>query len=218
METNQPDRRERKRQRMASHLSATAFELFETHGYETVSMEQIAEAADVAKATLYNYFPVKEALIGHRFREDMATGMAERASALAAHTTFDARMRYLLQESAAWHSQRRVYLAHYLRFLTSQNHPANEASPEPTYTSDTRQILTVLFHAAQVSGEVITRQTPAQIAWSFEYLLFGAIAAWLCDPAESLATRFIAAFELAMYGLATVPQMKSANSTIRNAE
>lgn len=49
------------------------------HGYEAVCMEQIADAADVAKATLYNYFPVKEALIGHRFREDTATGMADRA-------------------------------------------------------------------------------------------------------------------------------------------
>ena len=217
MEANQPDRRERKRLRMASHLSATAFELFEMHGYEAISMEQIADAADVAKATLYNYFPVKEALIGHRFREDMATGMAERASALVAHKTFDARMRYLLQESAAWHSERRVYLAHYLRFLTSQSHYGNEAPPEQSYTSDTRQILTALFDAAQQSGEVATRQTPAQIAWSFEYLLFGAIAAWLCDPTASLATRFIAAFELAMYGV-SVQQMNSASLSSRNAE
>src|SRR3546814_7183291 len=83
-----------------------------------VAMEQIAAEADVAKATLYNYFPVKEALIAHRFREDIAAGMAERAAALAARKTFEARMRYLLRESAAWHSARKVYLSHYLRYLT----------------------------------------------------------------------------------------------------
>src|SRR3546814_16988657 len=77
-------RRQRKRAQTANHLSATAFRLFETHGYDVVAMEQIAAEADVAKATLYNYFPVKEALIAHRFREDIAAGMAERAAALAA--------------------------------------------------------------------------------------------------------------------------------------
>src|SRR3546814_113479 len=113
-------RRQRKRAQTANHLSATAFRLFETHGYDVVAMEQIAAEADVAKATLYNYFPVKEALIAHRFREDIAAGMAERAAALAARKTFEARMRYLLRESAAWHSARKVYLPHYLRYLTSQ--------------------------------------------------------------------------------------------------
>src|SRR3546814_2502837 len=68
-------RRQRKRAQTANHLSATAFRLFETHGYDVVAMEQIAAEADVAKATLYNYFPVKEALIAHRFREDIAAGM-----------------------------------------------------------------------------------------------------------------------------------------------
>ena len=41
----------------------------------------IAEA-DVAKATLYKYFPVKEAIIAHCFREEIATGMAERAGSI----------------------------------------------------------------------------------------------------------------------------------------
>lgn len=203
MQTPPPARRERKRLHMASHLSATAFELFELHGYETVSMEHIAEQADVAKATLYNYFPVKEALIAHRFREDIATGMAERGAALSAHTTFDARMRYLLRESADWHSERKAYLAHYLRFLTSHAHYGNEAPQAKAENTDTRQILTALFLAAQQTGEVTRAQSAAQIAWSFEYLLFGAMAAWLCDPSESLSTRFLAAFEIAMHGVAT---------------
>jgi AcrR family transcriptional regulator len=203
------DRRERKRQHMASHLSATAFKLFEAHGYDAVSMEQIAADADVAKATLYNYFPVKEALIAHRFREDIASGMAERAAALDNYPTFDARMRYLLTESAAWHSQRKAYLPHYVRFLTGQSHHVTNAAQAKTGHSDTRQILTALFLAAQQSGEVATRQTAAQIAGSFEYLLFGAVTAWLCDPSQPLAARFIAAFDLAMYGVATASQKNS---------
>src|SRR3546814_16694133 len=90
-------RRQRKRAQTANHLSATAFRLFETHGYDVVAMEQIAAEADVAQATLYNYFQVKEALIAHRFREDIAAGMAERAAELAARKPFEDHRPHLLE-------------------------------------------------------------------------------------------------------------------------
>lgn len=213
MKSQPPDRRRRKRERTASHLSETAFKLFEAHGYDAVSMEQIADEADVAKATLYNHFPVKEALLAHRFREDIAAGMAERAVALAAHKNFDQRMRYLLSESAAWHSERRVYMPHYLRFLTSQANygeaPTNSVPRDQRFQTDTKQILTLMFQAAQQSGEIETRQTAEQIAWSFEYLLFGAVSAWLCDPNTDLTTRFLAAFDLLMHGISNARPVKA---------
>lgn len=202
------DRRQRKRERTSAHLSATAFALFEAHGYDAVSMEQIAETADVAKATLYKYFPVKEALLAHRFREDIAAGMTERAGALAAHKSFDARMRYLLRESAAWHAQRRAYLPHYLRFLTSSAHYGEPGAKSTRHDSGSWEILTWMFRAAQASGEVSTAQSAEQIAWSFQYLLFAATSAWLLDPASDLTARFLAAFDLAMHGVA-MPTQKS---------
>jgi AcrR family transcriptional regulator len=189
---------------MASHLSETAFRLFESQGYDAVSMEQVAAEADVAKATLYSYFPVKEALIAHRFREDIAAGMTGRAAALASYDTFDARMRYLLRESGVWHAARKAYLPAYIRFLVSQSSYA-EAACDKTYDSGTLQILTHMFQAAQQTGEVTTVQTAGQIAWSFQYLLFGAVSAWLNDPASSLPERFIASFDLVMHGVAARP-------------
>ncbi len=51
--------RDKKRQ---SILNA-ATEMFLQHGYRTVSMEKIAQAAPVSKATLYKYFDSKEALL-----------------------------------------------------------------------------------------------------------------------------------------------------------
>jgi len=211
------NRRQRKRAQTANHLADTAFRLFETHGYDVVAMEQIADEADVAKATLYNYFPVKEALVAHRFREDIAAGMAERAAALTARKTFEARMRYLLRESAAWHTARRAYLPHYLRYLTSQAR-YDETPHEKTIENGSREILTLMFQAAQQSGEVDTRQSAAQIAWSFEYLLFGAVAAWLVDPGTDLTKRFLAAFDLAMHGMAISPKAKQPKSHTAGAK
>lgn len=205
-------RRQRKRAQTANHISATAFRLFEAYGYDVVAMEQIAEEADVAKATLYNYFPVKEALIAHRFRADIAAGMVERAAALTACTTFETRMQFLLRESAAWHTARKAYLPQYLRYLTSQARYGEETPRAGTADSGSRQILTLMFAAAQDAGEVDTRQTAAQIAWSFEYLLFGAVAAWLTDPSLDLTSRFLAAFDLSMRGMATTPGTKKPKS------
>jgi len=199
------NRRDRKRLQTASQLSASAFRLFETHGYDNVSMEQIASEADVAKATLYAYFPQKEALIAHRFREDIAAGMTERASALAAKKSFDARMRYLLRESAAWHCERKLYLPHYIRFLMNHAPWIPEATERRGDYTGTVQILTHLFLAAQKSGEIHSKPAAMQIAWNFQYLLFGAVTGWLVDPTVTLEDRFLAAFDLLMHGIAAAP-------------
>ncbi|MBE5316549.1 MAG: TetR/AcrR family transcriptional regulator [Xanthomonadales bacterium] len=203
-------RRPGKRERTAAHLSATAFRLFEAQGFDAVTMEQIAAEAGVAKATLYDHFPVKEALLAHRMREDIAAGMQERAAALAAHPTFESRMRYLLTESAQWNSARRAYLPAYLRYLTRQARygeggasPANaKAAP---IDNGTRGILAAMFAAAQQSGEIDPRLDVAMLAASVEYLLFGAVAGWLEDPSIDLTTRFLAAFDLALHGMAARP-------------
>lgn len=211
-------RRPRKRERTATHLSATAFRLFETHGFAAVTMEQVAAEAGVAKATLYAHFPVKEALLAHRLREDIAAGMQERAAALVSHRRFESRMRYLLTESAQWHTARRVYLPAYLRFLTGQARygdgcatPA-DAKAAPT-DNGTRGILAAMFATAQRSGEIDARLDVAMLATSMEYLLFGALAGWLADPSIDLTTRFLAAFDLAMHGMAARPISEAPGET-----
>jgi AcrR family transcriptional regulator len=196
-------RRQRKQDQTADHLSATAYRLFEAHGYDAVSMEQVADVADVAKATLYKYFPVKEALIAHRFRLDIAAGMAARAPALLAQQTFESRMRNLLRESAAWHSERRAYLPHYIRYLTSARRLEERNPAAVNASSDGRQILAAMFRAAQQSGEIKAEPAAEQLAMNFEYLLFAAITAWLAEPETDLVQRFLSAFELVMYGVAS---------------
>jgi AcrR family transcriptional regulator len=49
----------RRRQQTREEIVRVAFDLFAKHGYESVSMDSIAEAAGVSRATLFNYFPQK---------------------------------------------------------------------------------------------------------------------------------------------------------------
>ncbi|GLQ87275.1 TetR/AcrR family transcriptional regulator [Dyella flagellata] len=195
-------RRQRKRQQTASHLAATAFELFEAFGYEAVTMEQITAKADVAKATLYSYFPVKEALVAHRLMDEIAEGMAARADQLAAHHTFVSRMEFLLRESAAWHASKRVYLPHYLRYLHSiVEYGADDARKE-TGAKLSMDILAAMFRAGQQSGEISRTITAEKLAWSLQYLLYAAVTYWLVHPEADLTDEFLQSFTLLMDGAA----------------
>ncbi|MET9493015.1 TetR family transcriptional regulator [Nocardia sp. NPDC006630] len=55
--------RERKKLQTRQNISNTATLLFLEHGFDTVTIADIAAAADVAKMTVTNYFPRKEDLV-----------------------------------------------------------------------------------------------------------------------------------------------------------
>jgi AcrR family transcriptional regulator len=61
--------RERKKERTREAISAAAITLFLAHGYDQVSISQIAETAEVSRRTLFAYFPAKEDLVVHRFAD-----------------------------------------------------------------------------------------------------------------------------------------------------
>lgn len=80
-----------------------ALELCRTHGYEAMSVEQVTQAAGVAKGTFYHYFSSKADLqtqLVHRFGAsllDHLTAAASRAEGTAA-----ARMRVIMDAAAAY--------------------------------------------------------------------------------------------------------------------
>jgi AcrR family transcriptional regulator len=55
--------RERNKQRITQRIISAASELFKTCGYHPTTMDDIAEKAEISRATLFNYFPTKEALL-----------------------------------------------------------------------------------------------------------------------------------------------------------
>ena len=56
-------RRERHKTDVRNRLLRAAFELFATRGFQATTVEDITQAADVAKGTFFNYFPTKELLL-----------------------------------------------------------------------------------------------------------------------------------------------------------
>ncbi len=86
--------RERKKQRTRELIAATARDLFIERGFEAVPVAEIARAAEVSEATVFNYFPTKEDLLYSRleaFEEELLTAIRGRKpgeSVLAAFGRF----------------------------------------------------------------------------------------------------------------------------------
>jgi AcrR family transcriptional regulator len=74
-----PDGRTRRRQERRDRVLAAALELFVERGYDNTTMDEIAERADVARATVFNYFARKSLIL-----EAWALRRRERAMAAVA--------------------------------------------------------------------------------------------------------------------------------------
>src|SRR3954447_21114921 len=86
--------RERKKEQTRQLIADTARRLFAERGFERVSVAEVARAADVSEATVFNYFATKEDLFYsglEAFEEQLLGAIRERAageSALAAFGRF----------------------------------------------------------------------------------------------------------------------------------
>ncbi|THV36995.1 TetR/AcrR family transcriptional regulator [Glycomyces buryatensis] len=95
--------RERKKNATWELLRNTAIDLFEERGYDNVSVAQVAAAAEVSKATVFNYFPAKEDLViggmKHHVGDD-ARVVRERAKGQTPHAALREHFLRLLEAGA----------------------------------------------------------------------------------------------------------------------
>jgi AcrR family transcriptional regulator len=68
--------RERKKRQVRQKISDVATELFLVHGFDNVTVAQIAAAADVSQQTVFNYFTTKESMFFDR-SESMISAVAD---------------------------------------------------------------------------------------------------------------------------------------------
>ena len=173
---NQVERRARKRQSTADHLASTAFALFERDGFEAVTMEHIARDADVARATLYNHFPVKEALLDHHFRQQFAGKVSQLIALVEERPGIEDRLAYLFEVFAEWAVKNRKYLPHSIGFgLRTACVKSITAKAE----SGLQELFAKLLLDARAAGEIRRDIEIADLAGFLEHLYFAATLQWL---------------------------------------
>ena len=161
-----PGRRERKRQQTLDLLAQTACRLFESFGYDAVTMEQIAVEADVAKGTLYNHFPVKEAVLAHWLHLELATNLTMLHEQLESRPRFAEGALFVLDHSADWCETHPDYLAPYLRFRFLGIGTEPSSSRDSEQLSDIADTFDWLIRRGQTSGEIRDDLDPGRLAMS----------------------------------------------------
>ena len=77
-------RRERRKEETLRRIEEAGWRLFASQGYEATSTRQIAEAADIAVGTLFNYFPEKRSLLIHLMQAQIDDAATEAFETMAA--------------------------------------------------------------------------------------------------------------------------------------
>ncbi|MEZ0362508.1 mycofactocin system transcriptional regulator [Mycobacterium sp. pUA109] len=185
----------RRRSTTPHHITDVAIDLFARHGFDEVSVDDVAQAAGIARRSLFRYYSSKNAIPWGDFdahlqhlRElldavdpDVALGAALRA-ALLAFNTFD-------ESETARHRQRmRVILQ-----------TAELQAYSMTMYAGWREVIAAFV--AKRSGVAPTDLLPQTVAWTMLGVALGAYEHWLADEAESLPQALGNAFDVVAAGL-----------------
>jgi TetR/AcrR family transcriptional regulator, regulator of mycofactocin system len=188
----------RRRSTTTDHLSNVAIDLFVAHGFDEVSVDDVAHAAGIARRTLFRYYPSKNALPWGDFDahlEKMRDELAELdpsvpigdalRTALLAFNTFD-------ESETPRHRQRmRVILE-----------TAELQAYSMTMYAGWRAVVAA-FVARRLSakaGDLV----PQTVAWTMLGVALSAYEHWLTDESASLAQELNDAFDTVSDGLSTL--------------
>jgi TetR/AcrR family transcriptional regulator of autoinduction and epiphytic fitness len=188
------NRQDRKRQQTSDRIAEVAFELFETHGYDAVTMEQIATVADVARGTVYNHFAVKEAVLTHWVHAQLQRDLGPLMEAVLGKASFTDRMATLLQASAGWWDQHRGYLAPYIRYRF-QGVGQTDKGGRQASACDLVEAYAVLIDLGQKDGELRADVDLSRLAFYLHFLYLSALMRWMADDGLSLADELAGALE-----------------------
>jgi AcrR family transcriptional regulator len=103
-------RRDRKKEILIRQIVHTAIQLFLSQGFDSTTMEQIAKEADVAKRTLYNYFPNKDSIIVEYMKTTVEDNRQKFNEILSNSLDTPSRLHTLLMEINKWHEANKSIL------------------------------------------------------------------------------------------------------------
>lgn len=202
-----PSRRERKKQETRQRLMEAALRLFHEHGYDATTVEQIAEAADVAKGTFFNYFETKEMLLPALFEWRMQELAAALLPEHGAPESPVARIKLALRLMASDPLADQTLAQQLFTAIARQHQPPGIAPVQPLI-----DLLAGQIRQAQEAGEIRTDLDAVYLACVIRALFFQQMLLWHCGYRPvSLLEALDAAVDLLLGGIAG-PEWKPAGS------
>ncbi len=197
--TSEPGgRREQNREEQRARILDAARFLFASRGFDQVTMADVAQLAQVARATVFNYFPSKYALVEAITEEVLAYwhGMLECALADEKSGT-PALVRALFDHMGWGIQQTHLFYRGVFREILKVRVGLDEGGAAQRVGGAAFERLVRLMERGRERGELSPEHTAEDLARAFDALSNGTITAWLYEEApDSLQERMRRAAEI----------------------
>lgn len=185
----------RRRSTSWEHISNVAIDLFAARGFDEVSVDDVAEAAGIARRTLFRYYPSKNALPWGDFEAHLAR-MRDLLAALDPDVGIDAALRTALLAFNTFDDAETVRHRQRMRVILETE--ALQAYSMTMYAG--WRAVVVAFVARRL---VMTQSdlVPQTVAWMMLGVALSAYQNWLDDESVSLLGALSDAFDTVNEGL-----------------
>jgi AcrR family transcriptional regulator len=190
-------RRARKRRELRARIQESAQQLFLELGYDHVTVEEVAERADVSRATFFIYYSSKSALL-RELAEKATDELHERVAAKRDDAVaFEEQLVDLFRQvTVAVQKARRFSQDLFLENFRAEKGPDGKEELRPVRLS----YLDVV-ESGRARGEVAEHHDPEFLAEMITAALAGVLSNWLNDPNYPLQERAEAAARFLARGM-----------------
>lgn len=185
IETVRKSRTERRKEETRKKIIAAAMALFNRQGFDRTTLEQISEEADVAKGTIFNHFPAKEAIIHEYVQMAVGDTASETVGKLERLPGTRSRLTALLRQSLQWFERNlnEDILRKYMLYMLQRSFAALR---DQDLRSGFNNILIPVVEMGQAAGEIRRDIPAAELADRLEWLSASIMFLWLTYPENSL--------------------------------
>jgi AcrR family transcriptional regulator len=169
-------RRARRKTETLRRIEEVGWKLFSTHGYEATSTREIAEAADIAAGTLFNYFPEKRSLLIHLMQRQIDDAL-DRAFDTMAPATLEGELTHVFTALTQCYARERRLSRVFIKELLFTDGARRAESA--AWTFDLVKRVAGLVRNAQRRGELDPSIEPMEAAQQVFSTHYFGLVTWL---------------------------------------
>lgn len=194
-------RRARRKTETLRRIEEAGWMLLTTRGYEATSTREIAEAADIAAGTLFNYFPEKRSLLIHLMQRQIDAAV-RRAFETMASSTLEEELTHVFAALTRCYAQERRLSRVFIKELLFTD--GERRAESAAWTFDLVKQIAGVVSNAQRRGELDPTIEPMEAAQQVFSAHYFGLVTWLGGTIPSRAAQeeqFQASLRLLLRGL-----------------
>lgn len=172
-------RTERKKIETRKRIIETTVKLINDKGYDGATMEQIAEGADIAKKTLYNYYSEKEAIISDYIKMTFQSKDKGRSIDISKLGNTRERMVYVINSLIDGVRRQKVIFERYLAYIMKQ---VIDLKPSDENESGINKLISAVVRLGIEEGDIRSDVDESIIKDYFVFVFIEVAKQFYLDP------------------------------------